>query len=224
MMEAAMDRSAFQSACKELGINLSERQLDAFQEFESALYLANAQVNLTRVSQADCWLRHFIDSLLVAEFIPANAAVLDLGTGPGFPAWPLACARPDLSITALDSNGKMLGFLRSQPLPNLTVVQARAEDKSRREEYDVVTGRALAPLAIQLELSAAPCRIGGSVIPMRTPKDEPVPIPEVGLGLELREVFRRRLAGTEVERLMPCFEKVRATDRKYPRSWAEIRR
>lgn len=219
-----MDRSAFQSACKELGINLSERQLDAFQEFESALYLANAQVNLTRVSQADCWLRHFIDSLLVAEFIPANAAVLDLGTGPGFPAWPLACARPDLSITALDSNGKMLGFLRSQPLPNLTVVQARAEDKSRREEYDVVTGRALAPLAIQLELSAAPCRIGGSVIPMRTPKDEPVPIPEVGLGLELREVFRRRLAGTEVERLMPCFEKVRATDRKYPRSWAEIRR
>jgi|SRR5579862_2064573 len=217
-----MDSAAFRTACAGLGIELSERQVAAFDAFERALYAANEQRNLTRVPQESCWLRHFVDSLLLSEFVPHGSEVLDIGSGPGFPAWPLACARPDLKVTALDSNGKMLGFLQSQPLPNIAVVQARAEDNPRREAFNVVTGRALAPISVQLELSAAPCRIGGFVMPMRTPNDEPFG-EAAKLGLSLERVHHRPLPGTDVVRVFPEYRKTTATSRRFPRPWAEMR-
>lgn len=50
--------------CARLGLDLSESQLEGFSDFEAQLYAANAVMNLTRVPQEDCWLRHFLDSLL----------------------------------------------------------------------------------------------------------------------------------------------------------------
>ncbi|HLK15618.1 MAG TPA: 16S rRNA (guanine(527)-N(7))-methyltransferase RsmG [Fimbriimonadaceae bacterium] len=219
-----MDQAAFARTCSGLGIELTGAQLSAFEGFECALYEANRTRNLTRVPQAECWLRHFVDSLLIAEFLPHGASALDIGSGPGFPAWPLACGRPDLAVTALDSSGKMLDFLGTQPLPNLAILQGRAEENPPREAFDTVTGRALAPLAIQIELSAAPCKVGGMVIPMRTPGDEPFPPPAPGLGLRLEGTERRELPGTEIVRVFPIYRKVKSTAPKFPRTWAEIRR
>ena len=96
-----MQVDSFVQATRTLGLTLSEAQLSKFENFEEALYRANEVMNLTRVAREECWLRHFVDSLLFQDLIPRGAAVLDIGTGPGFPAWPLACARPDLSITAM---------------------------------------------------------------------------------------------------------------------------
>jgi 16S rRNA (guanine527-N7)-methyltransferase len=199
--------------------------LEAFERFEEALYESNRVMNLTRVPREEAWLRHFLDSLLFQDLIPQGARVLDVGTGPGLPAWPLACARPDLQVTALDSNGKMLGFLKSQPLPNLEIVQARAEEWPRKEAYDVVTGRALAPLPVQLEVSSKPCKVGGAVIPMRTAADRAslAHLRLEGLGLQLDEVVERELPGAEVPRLFPIFRKVSRTDQQFPRRWAEIK-
>lgn len=170
-------------------------------------------------------MRHFVDSLLVAELIPTGARVLDLGTGPGFPAWPLACARRDLNVTAVDSGAKPLDFLRQVPLPNLELLQARGEDLTRRESYDVVTGRAIAPLPIQLELSAAPCRVGGLVIPFRTPAErQGFAAPFLReLGLELVEVREVALPGTDVVRAFPIYRKFRSTPKSFPRRWGVIK-
>lgn len=206
------------------GLELTSAQLDNFENFEESLYAANQVMNLTRVPQEEAWLRHFLDSLLFADFIPVGGKLLDIGTGPGFPAWPLANARPDLQVTALDSSGKMTGFLASQPLPKLEVVQSRAEDWERREEFDVVTGRAVAPLEIQLEISAPACRVGGKLILMRTPNDE-FKTPHLDwLGLKPPEMIERTLPGEEIKRVFPIYEKTKATPRNYPRSWAEIKR
>lgn len=202
---------------------MSEPQLAAFAEFEERLYRANEVMNLTRIPREECWLRHFLDSLLIQGLIPSGAKVLDIGTGPGFPAWPLACGRPDLQITAVDSSGKMLGFLRENPLPNLRVVQARAEEWGNRDSFDFVTGRAVAPLSTQLELSAPPCRIGGHVVPMRTPNDDPESVSLERLGLRLRDVVYQELPGTDVTRVFPIYEKVRATSPGIPRRWAEMK-
>jgi 16S rRNA (guanine527-N7)-methyltransferase len=217
--------SEFEAWCSSAGLQLSTEQLAQFSEFEAALYLVNEVKNLTRVPRENAWRRHFADSLLFHDLIPSGVTVLDIGTGPGFPAWPLACARPDLQVTALDSNGKMLDFLRSQPLPNLTVVQTRVEDWSVREHFDVVTGRAIAPFAIQMELSSAPCRGGGLVIPMRTSQDEEaISFLRTGqLSLKLREVVSRELVGEELVRVFPVYEKTSKTMKKFPRRWAEIR-
>ena len=221
-----MNRDAFLEAIKAVGLDLDVRQLDLFESFESNLYEANQVMNLTRVPRDEAWLRHFMDSLLFQDLIPVGANVADLGTGPGFPAWPLACARPDLNVTAVDSSGKMLGFLRQQPLPNLQIELVRAEEWGVRERFDVVTGRAVAPFSVQLELSAPLARIGGTLLPMRTPTElEDVrAFPASKLGLSLTGVHVRRLPGTDIDRLIPEFQKVDKTPNQYPRTWAEIKR
>lgn len=212
--------------CARTGFALTPAQVALFESFQEALYAANALMNLTRVAPEDCEVRHFVDSLLFVDLIPASARVLDLGCGPGFPAWPLACARPDVHVTALDSSGKMLGFLASQPLPNLVCHVGRAEDTGWRERFDVVTGRALAPLPAQLELSALACRVGGIVLPMRTASERRAieDFPSEVLGLALTAIAERTLPGDGAIRLAPVFEKARRTPPGYPRKWGEIRR
>lgn len=213
-----------QGAAHEIGLELSPDQLAAFEAFEKDLYERNEIMNLTRVPREECWLRHFLDSLLLSSLIGDGMKVVDIGCGPGFPSWPLACARPDLKATALDSSGKMLGFLARHPLPNLEIVQDRAESWGRREKFDIATGRAVAPLAIQLELSAPVVRIGGFIIPMRTPNDELESDSLKALGLELVSVEQKELPETDIVRVFPIYKKVAATPRKYPRSWAEIKK
>jgi len=221
-----VDWDAFGRECSILGLSLRYSQLDHFAVFEDALYKHNQSKNLTRVPREECWIRHFLDSLLFVDLFPPGASVLDIGTGPGFPAWPLACARPDLQVTAMDSNGKMLEFLRSQPLPNLTMTEARAEEADLAEAFDVVTGRAVAPLSIQLEISARPCKIGGLLLPLRTSGDAEAAhtLPAAGLGLKLADLVQRPLPHIDAVRLCPVFQKTEPTPKRYPRPWPEIKR
>ena len=171
-------------------------------------------------------MRHFVESLLASPLIPSGSTVLDIGTGAGFPAWPLACARPDIRVTALDGTSKMLLVLSDQPLENLTVINERAESWGVREEFDIVTGRAVAPLPAQLELSAAALKVGGLVIPFRTPSEREL-FPNLGftkLGLALSKVVDVILPTTDVVRCFPVYKKTSRTPNRFPRSWAEMRR
>ncbi len=210
--------------CSEEGFPISEAQVEQFGSFESALYQANRLMNLTRVPRENCELRHFVDSLLIAKFLPIGSYVLDIGTGAGFPAWPLACARPDLRIVALDSSRKMLEFLRPLAPSNLKTMEGRAENQQWSETFDVVTGRALAPLPIQLEISASACKVGGFVIPFRTPAEQPEDAYRMNLGLEMVSVEKRTLPTTDVVRAFPIYEKVGSTEAGYPRAWASIKK
>lgn len=220
-----MTDEEFVNSLAEVGIALTPVQLAAFNRFEENLYAANATRNLTRVSRDECRLRHFVDSLLFCDLIPNGTRVLDIGSGPGFPAWPIACARPDLKAIVLDSSSKMLDFLRENLLPNLEIVQGRAEDRPAIGTFDVVTGRALAPLPIQLELSARFVKVGGAVIPMRTHDDkaEIERMIENPLGLELERVVERALPVLNAPRVFPIFRKVSTTPKTYPRAWSQIR-
>ena len=220
-----MDGEKFALAADGIGLKLTSEQITLFQQFEDALYTANEVMNLTRVPRDECWQRHFLDSLLFQDLIPKHAFVLDIGTGPGFPSWPLACARPDLKITTIDSNGKMIGFLQKNPLPNLTNVQDRAEDWKVNERFEFVTGRALAPLSTQLELSARPCKIKGRIVPMRSQSDRELfdTIDLEPLGLEYVETIERPLPGTDIVRLFPVYRKIAKTKHGFPRRWAEIK-
>ncbi|MER3466717.1 MAG: 16S rRNA (guanine(527)-N(7))-methyltransferase RsmG, partial [Armatimonadota bacterium] len=174
-----MDGKALQAEAVKLGLHLTRAQLEAFGFFEAALYEANSVMNLTRVPKEDCWVTHFLDSLLLSPLIPNGASVLDIGSGAGFPGVCLAIARADLVVSCMDGNGKFARFLQTNFAPGgrlpflMEVIEARAEVASHspalRERFDFVTGRALAPLPVQLELSAAFTRVGGLVVPMRTP-------------------------------------------------------
>ncbi len=221
-----MDRERLAEECRRIGLSLDDGQLDALERFEEALYREGAVRNLTRVPREECWVRHFLDSMLIHSRVPEGAEALDIGCGPGFPCVPLAIARPDSSWVGLDSSGKMIGFLARHRPANVKPVCDRAETWGVRERFGLVTGRAVAPLAVQLELSAPACAVGGIVVPMRTASDlgaiRDCPCGE--LGLELAEVWETELAPSGAARVFPVYRKVAATPRRYPRSWAEIRR
>jgi 16S rRNA (guanine527-N7)-methyltransferase len=222
-----VNRIALSTACNELGISLTEEQLAEFEYFEDDLYEANEVMNLTRVPKEDCYIRHYLDSIMVGKIISelvSGASVLDIGTGPGFPSWPIATAFPDLKVTALDANGKMLGFLDRHRRDNITIEHVRAEEVKERERFDVVTGRAVAPFGIQLEISAAQVKQGGYFIPMRTPSDDMTSGNWTKLGLDLVETRQAAIPGTDVIRVFPIFQKNRQTAPFYPRRWPDIKK
>ena len=104
------------------------------------------------------WDRHLVNCALLAPLFPAQARVVDLGSGAGLPGLVLAIARPDLRITLVEPMARRTAFLdevcAELELGDVEVVRARAEQWTDQQtgqpmghpRFDVVTARALAPL------------------------------------------------------------------------------
>jgi 16S rRNA (guanine527-N7)-methyltransferase len=215
----------FMSAALALGVSVTPEQAHVLEKFEARLYEANKTSNLTRVPRGECRSRHFLDSLSLSPSIPEGASVIDIGTGAGLPGVPLAISRPDLKVTLLDAAAKEIRFLESlADLVQVGLILERAEIAAKmpdfREKYDVATGRALAPLAIQAEVSAGFVRVGGLFLPQRTASEETPEFPELGLALE----ERKEVAVGGAIRLLPIYRKVETTPPRFPRTWAAIKK
>ena len=79
------------------------------------------------------WDRHVLNSVAVASLIPAEASVVDVGSGAGLPGIPLAIARPDLSVVLLESLLRRVTFLADVVAElglgdRVRVVRGRAEE------------------------------------------------------------------------------------------------
>ncbi len=220
-----MDFPSLRAVARAQGLALDSKHTDWLDRFFSDLYRQNETTNLTRVRLEDADALHAADSLLVAEFVHHGAKVLDIGPGPGLPTVVLAVCRPDVHVVAVEATEKFAKFILAYQPANVEVVIGRAEDLTGRESVDVVTGRAVAPLGIQLEISAPWCRIGGLVVPFRTPTEaeDCLSLNAGQLGLELASLERRTVPGTDVVRLFPVYQKVRETPPEFPRPWARIK-
>jgi 16S rRNA (guanine527-N7)-methyltransferase len=97
------------------------------------------------------WDRHLLNCALLAPLIGDGASVADLGSGAGLPGLVLAIARPDLRITLVEPMARRVEFLEEVcaelGLESARVVRTRAEQWDEAMGFDVVTARALAPLA-----------------------------------------------------------------------------
>jgi len=166
--------------------------------FVSLLLAANRRLNLTRVTEPGEVARlHLLDSLAALPIIDDAApdAVIDLGSGGGLPAIPLAIARPGIHWTLVDSVGRkasaLRGFVEALGLPNVAVVAERAEalgrDPRHRERYPMVTARACAPLPVLVELALPLLAADGTLLAWKGP-----------LGEQDEEVQRGRRAIAEV--------------------------
>ena len=87
-------------------------------------------------------------------------AIADIGSGAGIPALPLAIARPEASVVALEANARKVAFI-TRAAPRLAARRIHAPWCARAEawpdglgRFDLVTARALAPLPVVAEYAA----------------------------------------------------------------------
>lgn len=126
------------------------------------------------------WERHLLNCAVVGAVIPAGSRVIDVGSGAGLPGLALALAWPSLSITLLEPMARRVDWL-TEVLAELdlsvSVVRGRAEERGVVDALsgaDVVTARAVAPLARLAGWALPLLRPGGLLVAMKgqTASDE----------------------------------------------------
>ena len=216
----------------------TEEQIQALFTLTEHMLKVNQSMNLTAIKEEEAVIvKHYVDSLLIANAIPEGATVLDVGCGAGFPTLPLAIFRPDLRITALDSTAKRIQYVQSTAdllgLTHVTAIAARAEelahDPKHRESYDVVTARAVAALPVLAELCLPFARIDGRFVAMKAKQaDEELTSATNAIRLcggRVKEIERTALRLNETEsdpRVIAIIEKISATPQNYPRHFSKI--
>ncbi|MBE6583924.1 MAG: 16S rRNA (guanine(527)-N(7))-methyltransferase RsmG [Ruminococcaceae bacterium] len=217
-----------------VGLLDSDKSLKLY-EFSQILVESNKKFNLTAITdEKEIILKHFVDCVSIAKYIPRSSSVVDVGCGAGFPSIPLSIVREDLKIAALDSTQKRVNFVESVArelnLLNISTVCARAEEHSNtnREKYDVCVSRAVARLNVLAELCIPLVKVGGLFLAMKSVKgDEEYAEAESGivaLGCNLRhtEIDAFSYEGVNSERKLFVLAKTRKTPAEYPRKYSQI--
>ncbi|MBO5305360.1 MAG: 16S rRNA (guanine(527)-N(7))-methyltransferase RsmG [Clostridia bacterium] len=229
LCEKCFKINGLEQFCEQNTLNLLYQMVDHMLEI-------NAVMNLTAITEPkDIILKHLADSLTVARFLPEHAHVLDVGCGGGFPSLPLAIARPDLEITALDSTAKKTAYVSDSAkllsLGNLKTLTGRAEELAQspeyRESFDFTVARAVASLPVLSELCLPFVKIGGKMVAMKAKLDESesTNAHEMlgSLPFERHEFELKDELLTE-SRLILVAKKQKHTPKEYPRAYAQIKK
>ncbi len=239
---------AFGELCAQIGLEIDPAELARHEQFVSLLLDANTRTNLTGAKESnEVWTRHVFDALTlisVLDSVDGPLDILDIGSGGGFPAIPLAIARPDDRFTLVDSTGKKCDFLDSviadMGLTNVEVLRGRAEklgqhgairedrdgERQRggplRGRFDVVTCRAVGRVAVAAELCVPFAKEGGLVVLVKGAQAEDE-LAEAKKALHMLHAASAGVIATPTGRLV-VLEKLRATPRMYPRLDGEPKR
>jgi 16S rRNA (guanine527-N7)-methyltransferase len=209
-------REALVAGGAAVGVRLSAEQVDALLRFAEELLRWNARVNLTAITEiAEVVEKHLVDSLAVVPLIGAAGTALDLGSGAGLPAVPLKIALPQLQVTAVESVGKKVAFIKHAAARlglggGFRAIQARAAGEANREgllKADVVVSRALMELSAWARLGSAylaPCGRLIAMLGKATSGDE-LQAAGASAGLRLESVRSYRLPTSGAERSLAVF-------------------
>ncbi len=221
-----------QDAYNLLGIRLSARQMALFARYEQELLDWNARFNLTAIRDSESIrAKHFLNSLscVLAWRDNPPGCLIDVGTGAGFPGYPLKILQPSLSLTLVESVGKKADFCRhvatTLGLEKVDVTQSRAEEVGQspqyRERFDWAVGRAVANLPILAEYLLPLVRVGGAMLAQKGesgPAEAHASEKAVRLlGGRLRQLIKVDLPGVAEERYLVVIDKIAATPPNYPR-------
>jgi 16S rRNA (guanine527-N7)-methyltransferase len=134
---------------------LTPAQAEQLHQHYELLNRWNQTLNLSSVrDEADAVERHYCESIFLAAHLPhAALRIADIGSGAGFPGFPVAVLRPDCSVTLIESHQRKAVFLResSRQLPNVRILPKRAEHIN--ETYDWCISRAVRYADIQKTLA-----------------------------------------------------------------------
>ena len=173
-----------------LGVSVDGAAIDQFCAHGRELLHWNRKFNLTAITDPlEIAVKHFLDSISIADLIPPQAVVLDVGSGGGFPGIPLKIVLPSIQVTLIDASRKKVNFMkhvcRFLGLENIDAHHLRiealgdeamsAEGQKRGSQtvpapnrrYEVITSRAVVSLDRLVEVSFPILADGGRIIALK---------------------------------------------------------
>jgi 16S rRNA (guanine527-N7)-methyltransferase len=172
------------------GLDLTSGQVGQVLAYLDLLLRWNEKINLTAIrSPEECVARHFGESLFLAKHAELRGALLDIGSGAGFPGLALKIPFPTLAATLLEPVAKKRAFLkeaaRTCEFGNVEVRPERLEEWVRatpQATFDFVTSRAVGKLERLVPLASQCLRLGGRIFLWLT-RDQAVGLRSVERGL-----------------------------------------
>lgn len=162
-----------------IGIRLGPAELDRFATYHREILLWNRRINLVSERSAqEIVIRHFLDSLTPAPFLDRpDGALIDLGSGGGFPGIPLRIALPGLHLSLVEASRKKSSFLshavRTLRLDGVQVIRKRVEELTAGEafagRFDTLISRAAFKLPDLIRTASFFLKPGGQLIAMKGP-------------------------------------------------------
>ncbi len=153
--DTATMRPALAAAAQQLGLQLSDTQLDQLLAYLGLIQKWNKVYNLTAVRDPQAMLtQHLVDSLSLLPALRRHAAgrplrLMDVGSGGGLPGVVVAICEPGIDVTCVDAVAKKASFIKQVAaelgLKNLHGEHARVEEL-RAAPFDLITSRAFASL------------------------------------------------------------------------------
>ena len=226
------DTSQFIQDLKELGVSLTDKQIEQFLIYYELLTEWNSFMNLTAITEyEDVLKKHFVDSvsLIQAVDVRKELTLIDVGTGAGCPGLALKIAYPELKVTLLDSLQKRIQFLdaviEKLGLEGIETIHGRAEDFAKpqklRESFDLCVSRAVANLSTLSEYCLPFVKVGGYFIPYKSEKiaqekEEAEKALEL-LGGKFERQVEFMLPSSDIYRNLFVIKKVKETPKKFPR-------
>jgi 16S rRNA (guanine527-N7)-methyltransferase len=218
-------------ADRDIPIDIPGTGLEKISRVLEKLQVDSEQMNLTSIREETAIVKqHVADSLAGLSLIPdtiENGA--DLGSGAGFPLFPLAALRPQTHWTAIESVRKKCDFITSASnaasLNNISVLNQRGEDVARsghRASFEVVTSRAVGVTAALCETALPLLKIGGILLLYKTELTSSdldraeAKLAELGGSLEQSKPYQ--LEGDRQNRILIMIRKNSETPEKYPRA------
>jgi 16S rRNA (guanine527-N7)-methyltransferase len=206
--------------------------------YETLLLEQNRSMNLTAITNPlQAAQLHILDSAALLNCASFDGRrVLDVGTGAGFPGMVLKLVQPELRLTLLDSLQKRMDWLReiapALGAEDVCILHGRAEEYALmpeyREQFDIVTSRAVADLRVLCELCLPFVKPGGVFLAMKGQRAQEEKV-SAGrcisiLGGRLEKDRSYRIPGTDIVRRVVCVRKEKNTPPAYPRRFAKIRK
>ena len=215
-------------------LGLDAAAIPTLTEFARRLLEKNKVMNLTAITEPrDVATLHLLDCaylLTAADFW--GQAVVDVGTGAGFPGIVAKIYKPDLELTLMEPTGKRVEFLKyacaELGLTGVEFAKERAEEAARkvwREQFDIASARAVAALPVLSEYCLPLVKVGGVFIAMKGPEADAEAKAAANalkkLGGKYRETRQFTLPDGSARGLVVC-EKISQTPTVYPRNGGKI--
>ena len=229
-----IDIQRLKTSLQNMNVQLEDAVLSELDTYCEAVVKTNEQFNLTAITNPqEMEEKNLLDCLALLSFLPQEGKLADVGTGAGFPGAVLKIARPKLQLTLIEATGKKLNFVH-QTLSEMgyssEAVHLRGEEAARgnyREQFDVVTARAVAALPTLLEVTLPLVKIGGRFLAMKgSGGEEELAAAKKALSIlggEVEKVHTFSLP-TFGERMIIVVRKTKETPPSYPRNSGAIKK